>query len=844
MRILALLAILTICSYASLSVQSYEESQENSSLSMPRIRFSNSTQNNINGFIAYYYFTSAEPNPVFEPYYMEGGIGSIEHISGVNYRVKLDFSAVSLPSGSDFPNNSGISFGLHYASWANWTKEDDYSNNMSQAMTSNNSIIVTSVNGQLLAGTYPNFSISEPNQQKNVMARVYALKDGESNFAKIRLYVKNEGKIALDHFDFSIEITAENRQQPVLNTWHIPNTTYTIEQKNDSVWALHFSTKGVSLEPNSMFPSGEGIYFGISYSNWSNVNTQNDYSLKGLQNQYSLASQIPLYIDGKLISGNPKIHGIADIKKIIADENNYSLGDFNRSVESLLADIPDGDKNDFWDNLDVFFKDVPNYDSTLQAVEQIFLKFPGLDTLTFVSLWKEIKASYEQLVRLRMHKWYAVGASGVKVLSKAIFYDDCGDSYSKLKPKEFELLFWSPLKVPGSVRAKNRAWAWAEEYAEKIGLEDALGNRADGFRHAVWNALLCRETGTQYDNVDDCLKWAKDFTTAHESMPLHCNVNALDSTMDMHNNAIGREKYKPYLHVNCEWSLFGFCLNEEVVGLSREGTKDMFLRLASIGYGFNKVSQLGSSPWVNSIVFLKADNGKLYCRDEQNANGCEAFKDPNTMPVKIGVLKKNPTICNEEFSFYLDLEDSDSDNKIISGDKNPPGIQISNGGVRFTYCRLDIDGEYGPIPRVPYDYIVLRLSDNCPFGTYPFRRYHDTEDDNNSNSNPGNIGPNAINRNATLEYCFVPADENSVLEYPFEDDYGIFANISSETIIHSEIKLDDEDDNNNNSWDWYKAPNDIQTRIKEIMNGKSNTIYHVVSYIVIVWNAIVNFFFG
>jgi len=39
MRILALLAILTICSYASLSVQSYEESQENSSLSMPRIRF-------------------------------------------------------------------------------------------------------------------------------------------------------------------------------------------------------------------------------------------------------------------------------------------------------------------------------------------------------------------------------------------------------------------------------------------------------------------------------------------------------------------------------------------------------------------------------------------------------------------------------------------------------------------------------------------------------------------------------------------------------------------------------------------------------------------------------------
>jgi len=128
MRISILIAVLAICSYASLSVQSYEGSLQNSSLSTPRVQFSNSTQNNINGFIAYYYFTSAEPNPLFEPYYMAGGSGSIEHISGVSYRVKLDFSSVSLPANSVFPDNSGISFGLHYADWANWTnwtKDDD-----------------------------------------------------------------------------------------------------------------------------------------------------------------------------------------------------------------------------------------------------------------------------------------------------------------------------------------------------------------------------------------------------------------------------------------------------------------------------------------------------------------------------------------------------------------------------------------------------------------------------------------------------------------------------------------------------------------------------------------------
>ena len=159
MRILVLAAVLAICSHAGLSVQSYEEALENPSLSVPRVQFTNNAQNSVNGFIAYYYFTSAEPNPIFEPYYLAGGNGSVEHINGVNYRVKLDFSSVSLPAGSVFPNNSGISFGLHYENWANWVKDDDYSNNMSPAMANNNSIVVTNVNGQVLSGTYPSLNI-------------------------------------------------------------------------------------------------------------------------------------------------------------------------------------------------------------------------------------------------------------------------------------------------------------------------------------------------------------------------------------------------------------------------------------------------------------------------------------------------------------------------------------------------------------------------------------------------------------------------------------------------------------------------------------------------------------
>jgi len=868
MRFLVLVAISFICSYASLSVQSYESNLGSPNLSMPRVQFSNNSQSNVNGFIAYYYFTSAEPNPVFEPYAIFGGNGSVEHVSGVNYRVKLDFSSVSIPAGSVFPNNSGIVFGLHYADWANWVKDDDYSNNMSQTMADNNAIVVTAPSGQILAGTYPNFNINtQPSSQEGAMAKVYALKDGENNFARIRLYVKNEGAIALNHFDFSVEITTENGQEPVFDAWYIPNTTYTVERKNDSVRVLHFSTSGVSLEPNSVFPSNDGIYFGIHYSNWSNVNTVNDYSLKGLQSQYSLANRIPLYIDGKLISGNPKIHNILDIKKIIADENNYSLVDFNRSVEELFAVIPEGNIDDFWDNVDKFFENVPNYDSTQQAVSQILARFPGLDTLAFVSLWKDIKGSYEQLVRLRIYEHYASKAvAPIQMLSKASsqlppFLGGTCFKYpiAHLTQKEAWLLVLSPMKILGTKRASEYAVDWADDYAIDSSIykgydttngqpytdtKDPFQNRADGFRHAVWNALLCRETGTQYDNITDCLRWAKQFTDAHESLPTSCG-SELDSMMDIHNNAVGREKYRPHLSVGCQWfSIFGGCINEEVNGPSREVTKNMFLDLASKGYGFNNISQLSISPWISSIVFFKANNGKIYCEAGGKTDPCEPFEIPNTVPVKIGVLKKNPTVCNDEFTFYLDLEDEDNIDRIISGDENPPGIQVSKGGVRFTYCKLDIDGEYGSIPKVRYDYVVLRLSDNCPSGTYPFVRYHDCEDDGNNNSYSGDIGPNEINSNARLAYCFVPADENSVLEYPFADDYGVFANISSESIVHSKIKFDDEDDSNNNSWNLDRIPNNIQIRIKEIISGEANTIYNVVSYIVIVWDAIINFFFG
>lgn len=471
-----------------------------------------------------------------------------------------------------------------------------------------------------------------------------------------------------------------------------------------------------------------------------------------------------------------------------------------------------------------------------------------------IQMWKDIKGFYEQLVRLRMHKKYAVSVAPARkiILMSSNSYDVCehfDGSFGGASPSEVLLVARNPMNYPGTDRAVEYANKWSAEYAADKDLKSSYQNRADGFRHAVWNALICRETGTQFDNVNDCLDWSKKFTDAHESCNIDGELAEIDESMDLHNNGIGREKYRQYLSVGCELSLpiIG-CINHEVNGPSREDTKQMFRTFADNGKGFNDKSQLEKSPWAYSIVYLKPDTSihKIYCRVNQTPTkgDCIEFENPITDYVKIGVLKKNPAVCNDEISFYLDLEDYDNKSRIISGDRNPAGISLSDGGVTFTYCKVNVDGEYGTIPKVPYDYVVLRLSEHCPVGTYPFRRYHDTEDEYNNNSFSGYIWPNVVNSNASLEYCFVPADENSVLEFPFEDDYGIFANVSSGTLIHSQIKLDDEDDYNNNTWERYETPVDILNRAKNIIDGSANTIYNAVSYIVIVFNTVVDFFFG
>ena len=174
---------------------------------------------------------------------------------------------------------------------------------------------------------------------------------------------------------------------------------------------------------------------------------------------------------------------------------------------------------------------------------------------------------------------------------------------------------------------------------------------------------------------------------------------------------------------------------------------------------------------------------------------------------KIGVLKNTGSCPGDQVLIDLDVEDDNNRTRVMDGDPNPPGINLSGGHAKFTYCVLNVN----TLTRVPYSYFVLRLGNKCPTGSYAFSHHHDTEDSRNRNSYSGNISPSVVNKNATLEYCYVPANPNSTVKYPVDIKYGVFSRGSSaiKKIAHSSIYIDDEDSDNKNSTDFHFEASDL-----------------------------------
>ena len=225
----------------------------------------------------------------------------------------------------------------------------------------------------------------------------------------------------------------------------------------------------------------------------------------------------------------------------------------------------------------------------------------------------------------------------------------------------------------------------------------------------------------------------------------------------------------------------------------------------------------------------------------------------------VGVLRvDNSASCQRNFKIKLDAEDHGS-TRIIDGNTKYAGISTNDNNATFDFCVVDGTN----IPTARYDYVVLRTSRYCPFGTYPFARHHDTEDSDNGNSPKRSsvVWPSDIDDNATLEYCLVPKKSGGKA-YPFSASQAVFAgNPGLNNLVYSQIRIADEfngpcykyddiithtpteddpnhvdietvcvDRRNSNSWDYYGASNSIINRIHNIVSGGNETFYGVLRW--------------
>ncbi|WP_439130468.1 DUF6973 domain-containing protein [Polaribacter sp.] len=67
-----------------------------------------------------------------------------------------------------------------------------------------------------------------------------------------------------------------------------------------------------------------------------------------------------------------------------------------------------------------------------------------------------------------------------------------------------------------------------------------LHNKANAFRHAIWNIFIAKECAKFSDDLDKVLRWTKQITDWHEEFSPNEEMAKL---MDLHNNKIGRKYF-------------------------------------------------------------------------------------------------------------------------------------------------------------------------------------------------------------------------------------------------------------------------------------------------------------
>lgn len=140
----------------------------------PRILIRNEGDRALSDFTFYYYFqTESGKPPVVDAYYPLDRRPSLEALGGGRYRLRFDYTGVTLAPRTDLPNAAGNVSGIHYADWSAWDRTNDCSHSHSGVQFLQNSRIpVYDRSGRLLwgeegacsqgGGTTPSSEIAAP----------------------------------------------------------------------------------------------------------------------------------------------------------------------------------------------------------------------------------------------------------------------------------------------------------------------------------------------------------------------------------------------------------------------------------------------------------------------------------------------------------------------------------------------------------------------------------------------------------------------------------------------------------------------------------------------------------
>jgi hypothetical protein len=96
------------------------------------------------------------------------------------------------------------------------------------------------------------------------------------------------------------------------------------------------------------------------------------------------------------------------------------------------------------------------------------------------------------------------------------------------------LFLRNPKYILPTLSATQRTFTLCNEL---YGTAHHKSNRANAFRHALWNLLICKYVQKRTKNEAKSTTWAKKVTDLYEKVTQN---EKMDEAMDLHNNDLGR----------------------------------------------------------------------------------------------------------------------------------------------------------------------------------------------------------------------------------------------------------------------------------------------------------------